>query len=157
MNKTKQNQYTIVDIFAGVGGLSLGFQQLGFKIALANDNDKEAAETFIHNHPGTNFYIGDVKNLDRNKLKKYVGKQKIDILVGGIPCQSFSMVGFRTTQKEAHLFELNYYNEGQNYPSKFYLLVDDENLYGVITSVSESKQGDYESTLNAAVNSFEIL
>ena len=101
--KIKQSQYTIVDIFAGVGGLSLGFQQLGFKIALANDSDEEAAETFIYNHPGTNFYLGDVKNLDRNKLKKYVGKQKIDILVGGIPCQSFSMVGFRTTQKEAHL------------------------------------------------------
>ena len=101
MANNKSKKYNIVDLFAGVGGLSLGFEENGFNLVLANDNDDEIAKTFIYNHPKTKFHIGDIKELSENKLKEYVGKEKIDVLVGGVPCQSFSMVGYRTTKKQA--------------------------------------------------------
>ena len=99
---SKKNNYTVVDLFSGVGGLSLGFKENGFNIVFANDNNKDAGETFIYNHPKTKFFLGDVQKIDTLKLKKYIGHSKIDVLVGGVPCQSFSMVGYRTTKKEAN-------------------------------------------------------
>src|SRR5687768_5606024 len=97
----RNKRYTIVDLFAGVGGLSLGFKTLGFDVVFANDNDTDASRTFMRNHPKTKFHIGDIKDLDKKQIKQYIGNKKIDVLVGGIPCQSFSMVGYRTTKKEA--------------------------------------------------------
>jgi len=46
-----RKKFTVVDLFSGVGGLSLGFQQEGMKIVLANDNDPNAGDTFRKNHP----------------------------------------------------------------------------------------------------------
>ncbi len=95
-----RNGYNIVDLFSGVGGLSLGFVEKGFDLILANDNDPEIAETFKYNHPKTDFILGDVKDLTEEEIKKHIGNKKVDVLVGGVPCQSFSMVGYRTTGKE---------------------------------------------------------
>lgn len=88
-------RYNIIDLFAGVGGLSRGFEGNGFTIALANDFDKYAAETFKLNHPHVNFIDGDVAKIDGQVVKNTIGDTKIDVLMGGIPCQSFSMAGRR--------------------------------------------------------------
>ncbi len=87
--------YNTVDLFAGVGGLSLGFNKNGFKTIFANDIDGYAGETFINNHKDVEFFVGDIKKLNAKDLKKYIGGEKIHILMGGIPCQSFSMAGYR--------------------------------------------------------------
>lgn len=96
----KKNSYNVVDLFSGVGGLSLGFIEKGFDLILANDNDSEIAETFRYNHPDTDFILGDIKGITEQELKKHIGDKPVDVLVGGVPCQSFSMVGYRTTGKE---------------------------------------------------------
>ena len=103
------NKHTVVDLFAGVGGLSLGFKENDFKLVLANDINEDASKTFIHNHPETQFFLGDVKELSENKIKELIGNTEIDVLVGGVPCQSFSMVGYRTTKKEANLDDPRHY------------------------------------------------
>ena len=95
LNGKLSQPFTIVDLFSGVGGLSLGFQQEGFELVLANDNDPDAAATFRHNHPGIRFYEGNIKSLDEKKLNLLLGRKKVNVLVGGIPCQSFSMKGQR--------------------------------------------------------------
>lgn len=91
----KNNRLTIIDLFSGVGGLSLGFEQEGFELLFANDNDYWASETFKINHPNTEFYYGDVKNLTARDIKKRIKNKHVNILVAGIPCQSFSMAGYR--------------------------------------------------------------
>lgn len=96
----KRKNYTIVDLFAGVGGLSLGFEEKGFDLVFANDNNEDAANTFKKNHPGKNFYLGEIQNVTEKMLKEAVGGRRVDVLVGGVPCQSFSLVGFRTTNKD---------------------------------------------------------
>ena len=106
---TKKKNYTIVDLFSGVGGLSLGFEKNGFNLLLANDNDQDAANTFKLNHPDKKFYLGNIQEIDEKLLERMIDNKKVDVLVGGIPCQSFSMVGFRTTNKSNHSKDPRHY------------------------------------------------
>jgi len=87
--------YNIIDLFAGVGGLSLGFEKNGFSTIFANDYDKDASNTFRLNNPNTPFIEGDVRKITEEEIKKIIGNKKTDVLMGGVPCQSFSMSGTR--------------------------------------------------------------
>ena len=92
---TMAGQYNIVDLFAGVGGLSMGFEDNGFVTVIANDFDENAANTFKLNHPHVKFIDGDVAKIGKNKISELLGDTQIDVMMGGIPCQSFSMAGRR--------------------------------------------------------------
>ena len=92
--KTKKSKLTFVDLFCGAGGLSLGFEANGFELLLANDNNQHSIETFKKNRLETEEHkiiLGDVRGLTKNigNLTK-VGRP-IDLIVGGPPCQGFSM------------------------------------------------------------------
>lgn len=81
-------KYSVLDIFAGAGGLSLGFQQIGnYEILAAFENDKAAKATYAYNHSSTILY-DDVLNVDFDLLKKQFGT--FDVIIGGPPCQGFS-------------------------------------------------------------------
>jgi DNA-cytosine methyltransferase len=95
MKAIQTKKFTVVDVFSGVGGLSLGFEQERFELLFANDNDMDVAKTFRYNHPGVKFYEGDIRDLDEMKIKSLLGGKNVNVLVGGIPCQSFSMKGKR--------------------------------------------------------------
>ncbi len=78
----------ILDLFAGAGGLSLGFEETGqFEVAAIVENNKNAAKTYIRNHPGLKNYE-DILTVDFKKIKKECGD--IDVIIGGPPCQGFS-------------------------------------------------------------------
>ena len=83
----------MVDLFCGAGGLSLGFSQEGFVTALANDIEPCCVDTYAHNHPETpmdHIVLGDIRNV-MDHLEELLKDEKIDIVVGGPPCQGFSM------------------------------------------------------------------
>lgn len=88
-------RYNIIDLFAGVGGLSMGFEKNGFVTVLANDFDKDASNTFKANHPNTPFIDGDIRLVTKDVINKKLNGKQVDVLMGGIPCQSFSMAGYR--------------------------------------------------------------
>lgn len=80
--------YTVVDLFAGAGGLSLGFMQAEkYDIKAAFENSQCMQETYRLNHPGVEVY-GDVCTADYEAIKKKYGE--IDVVIGGPPCQGFS-------------------------------------------------------------------
>jgi DNA (cytosine-5)-methyltransferase 1 len=82
---------TVVDLFAGAGGLSEGFQQAGFKIVAGTDHDPDAAATYARNFPNAQTIIGDVREpaLREQILEAARG---VDVLIGGPPCQAYSQV-----------------------------------------------------------------
>ena len=84
----------VIDLFAGVGGFSLGFTQAGFDVVYANEYDKDIAASYSKNHPGTSVDSRDIGEIDIAKtFKKFKGN--IDVVIGGPPCQGFSQKGSR--------------------------------------------------------------
>lgn len=86
-----KKQYRVIDLFAGCGGLSLGFQNSGFNIVAAFDNWDEAIDIYQHNfdHPIIKRDLGDTSDL--SDMAQYAP----DIIIGGPPCQDYSSAGHR--------------------------------------------------------------
>lgn len=79
--------FTVGSLFAGIGGIDLGFVQAGFDVAWANEIDLDACKTYRYNFPNTMLIEGDIRKLDTKAL------EKVDVLTAGFPCQSFSVCG----------------------------------------------------------------
>lgn len=87
------NAPVMIDLFCGAGGLSLGFTQNGFITSLANDIEPSCVDTYAHNHPETpreHIILGDINDIIAN-LKSLQRFDTVDVVVGGPPCQGFSM------------------------------------------------------------------
>lgn len=98
-------QYNIIDLFAGVGGLSYGFSKLPqFNIIAANEIKKEISIAYKLNHPNVGMLNCDIRDLTEGVLKNALNHQKIDVVVGGPPCQSYSTLGKRQMDERANLF-----------------------------------------------------
>lgn len=123
----------VIDLFAGVGGLSLGFRKAGFHILAANEFDKDIAKSYALNHPETKMIAKDIKELT-NELDEYVGK--IDVIIGGPPCQGFSMAGARIRDNGAFLDDprnylfRNYFQIVQKLEPKYFIM---ENVPGMLS------------------------
>lgn len=98
-------QYNIVDLFAGVGGLSYGFSKLSqFNIIVANEIEKDISTAYKLNHPDVKMLNCDINDLTEDILKEVLNGQNVDIIVGGPPCQSYSTLGKRQMDDRANLF-----------------------------------------------------
>lgn len=80
----------VLDTFAGAGGFSLGFEMAGFEIVGAIETDAWATETFAFNHPEAIVIKSNIENLSDIEILKLFKGKKIDIILGGPPCQGFS-------------------------------------------------------------------
>lgn len=98
-------KYNIIDLFAGVGGLSYGFSQLDeFNIVMANEIEKDISKAYTLNHPDVDMINCDINDLTEDVIKEVVDNKTIDIIVGGPPCQSYSTLGKRQMDDRANLF-----------------------------------------------------
>jgi len=87
------NELKVADLFAGAGGLSLGFHRAGFNTTFYNEIDKIAARTYAQNFPGAVAFICPIEDLNAKVISDRCGLQEgeIDVMVGGPPCQGFSI------------------------------------------------------------------
>ena len=95
-----KNRHTFIDLFSGCGGLSLGFEMAGFKGILAIDNWKDALTTYAYNRKGARTLCGDLATLDPYKIKAEYDISDVDVIIGGPPCQGFSVAGKRIIEDE---------------------------------------------------------
>ena len=97
--------FTVVDLFAGVGGLSYGFSTLSdFRIVAANEINKAIATAYEANHPHTPVIVGDIGDLTASSFRSVGVTDGVDLVVGGPPCQSYSTLGKREMDDRANLF-----------------------------------------------------
>ena len=98
-----------IDLFCGCGGLSYGFERAGYNILLGIDNDKKALETFELNHKGSKSICGDITEVTYEKdIKPLIGDKKIDVIIGGPPCQGMSLSGPRKFDDPRNKLYLSY-------------------------------------------------
>lgn len=88
-----QPEFASVDLFAGAGGLSLGFHDAGFRPLLGSDLDADSARTFRRSFPGVDFAETRIEDLDATEILDATGcrRGELDVLLGGPPCQAFSV------------------------------------------------------------------
>ena len=79
----------VFDVFSGAGGFSCGFEMAGCTVVGAVEHDKWAADTFTFNHKNAKMLLGDIETFSDNTLKEQI--EKPDIIIGGPPCQGFSV------------------------------------------------------------------
>ncbi len=81
----------VVELFCGCGGTSVGFEMAGFQIAVGADILKPAIDTFKANHKGVSTILGDIHKVKPEQILELLNGAKVDVLIGGIPCQGFSL------------------------------------------------------------------
>ena len=84
---------TVGGLFSGIGGIELGFEKAGFKILWSNEFDENCNKTFRHNL-NHKLYSESITDINFKKIKP------VDVLVGGFPCQAFSVAGYRKGFKD---------------------------------------------------------
>ncbi|VEJ53801.1 DNA cytosine methyltransferase [Pragia fontium] len=84
-------KYNVLDTFAGAGGFSLGFELAGAQVIGAIEIDSWACDTFRANHPNSLVLQKDITTLDDEYILNLFGERKPDIILGGPPCQGFSI------------------------------------------------------------------
>ena len=87
------NNLTMIDLFAGAGGLSEGLSEAGFHSLFASEIMPVYAQTYRKNHPSAKVLTADIRNLDATEIRKELGieREDLDLLAGGPPCQGFSI------------------------------------------------------------------
>lgn len=140
----KNDSLKMIDLFCGAGGLSLGFTQEGFVTSLANDIQECCVDTYAHNHPETprdHIILGDINDVIKN-IDELMKDRHVDIIIGGPPCQGFSMANRQRLIDDPrnHLYK-SYVEVVNKVKPGFFVM---ENVKGML-SVAEQVKEDFHN------------
>jgi len=121
----------IIDLFSGCGGFSLGFQMAGFKSSLAIEIDQWASETYSYNHPKIPVLTKDIRKINPKKLNL----KNIDGIIGGPPCQGFSLSGNRDTKDPRNSLFVDFVRFVKVLKPKFFVM---ENVKGLLSMTTKN-------------------
>lgn len=127
--------YNFIDLFAGCGGMSEGFIMNGFKLLSANEIDKNIILTNKFNHSKytdeSNFILGDITKEDvKQQIIDSCKGHKVDVIVGGPPCQGFSYAGWRDPNDDRNKLFREFVSIVQSLQPEFFVM---ENVLGILT------------------------
>lgn len=122
---------TVIDLFCGAGGLSYGFERAGCDVLLGIDSDAKALETFELNHESAKTICGDITQIEYARdVVPLIGERKVDIVVGGPPCQGMSLSGPRKFEDPRNRLYLSYIKFVSEIRPKAFVI---ENVPGLVS------------------------
>jgi DNA (cytosine-5)-methyltransferase 1 len=129
-----------IDLFSGAGGMSIGFRQEGFNIVLSNELDEKLAN-FKENlsyQGGTVHVCGDICSNDTKKaIKEKLGDIQIGVIIGGPPCQGFSLAGKRNNGDKRNKLYIEYFSMIETYQPECFIM---ENVKGILSMKNEKNE-----------------
>lgn len=130
MHTSERKRPIGVDLFAGAGGLSLGFEQAGFDVAAAVEIDPIHCATHEFNFPHTKVICASVVDITGDDIRRMasLGKTDIDVVFGGAPCQGFSMIGKRALDDARNQLVFHYVRLVRELAPKYFVF---ENVKGL--------------------------
>ena len=120
----------IIDLFCGIGGLSLGFEQSGFEVIKAVDMWKDAVITYNHNRKDKVAVVQTVEDFNDKDLPEILSNTHVTGIIGGPPCQGFSTVGRREIDDPRNKMYLEFYKAVKLASPDFFVI---ENVKGMLT------------------------
>ncbi len=138
--KVSDRSFTCIDLFAGAGGISCGFEQAGIKSALAIEIEDVACQTYRRNIPDATVLCKDITQVSTSEIKNVLGNKKINLITGGFPCQGFSLAGFRDPDDKRNILYKEVVRVVKDLKPDYVVL---ENVPGVTTM----KKGEVYKTI----------
>jgi len=130
-----------IDLFAGCGGLSLGFEMADFNVVFAVEHDESIAKSYKLNHPTAKILVADIQKLPLETFAEYVGK--IAVVIGGPPCQGFSQKGQRKTTNDERNFLFKYFLSVVAFLQPQYFVI--ENVPNLLTTANSYFKHEIET------------
>lgn len=125
-----KNKPTVIDLFCGCGGLSYGFIEAGYDVLLGIDHWKDAIITFENTHKNSKGIVADLFNETPEEICKKTEIKNVDVIIGGPPCQGFSIAGKRIVDDERNQLYKSFVNFVKFYQPKVFLM---ENVPNIIS------------------------
>lgn len=142
---------TVVDLFCGCGGFSLGAELAGFRSLVAVDIDPILQSAYRRNFPKSRVIQASVADIDESAWRHLLGKARPDGLIGGPPCQGFSPIGKHRKNDPRNDLLAHFYRHVRILRPKFFIM---ENVPGLLT---EDKIGILSSGLENVPSRYRIL
>lgn len=120
-----------IDLFCGCGGLSLGFEKAGINVLVGIDNWKDAITTFNYNHKNSKGICADLSTLEPSEVEQELHGKTIDLIIGGPPCQGFSVAGKRIVDDERNKLYKNFVRFVEYYKPKAFMMENVPNILSI--------------------------
>ena len=133
-----------IDLYSGVGGMSLGFKRAGVKIVGAYEIEERHFETYKGNFPGVNVFNKDIGLLDAQEILADIQNEEIDLIFGGPPCQGFSNGGKQDVGDVRNNQIIHFANLVCDLQPKMFIM---ENVLGILNKKFEAIVSNYLEVL----------
>ncbi|MCC8118140.1 MAG: DNA cytosine methyltransferase [Bacteroidales bacterium] len=121
----------MIDLFCGCGGLSLGFEKAGYTILLGIDAWQDALDTYKYNREADHTLCADLTVLTPEDIEEKVNGKSVDVIIGGPPCQGFSVAGKRIVEDERNALYKNFLAFVQYYQPKAFVMENVPNILSI--------------------------
>lgn len=125
------NTPKFIDLFAGCGGMSLGFEMAGYHNIVAIDFWEDALATYKHNRNQSNTLCADLATLDPKSVRNNFNIDQIDVIIGGPPCQGFSIAGKRIIDDERNKLYKSFVNFVKYFSPKAFVMENVPNILSI--------------------------
>lgn len=139
-------KYNVLDLFCGCGGLSLGFEEAGYNVLLGIDIWEDALKTYAYNHKHSKTLCADMSTLRGEDVKDIIGDNSVGVIIGGPPCQGFSIAGKRIVNDDRNKLYKGFVRMVEYFKPKAFVMENVPNILSIGDgAVRETIINDFKS------------